>query len=148
MSDPVVIQSEPIVSTLTPYVVAIASAVISYIAKLALDQFTRWTSAKISAGYAAAIEAAAANEAGKLVAGALGNLATAQVSIRSPGIAAAANSIVNASAPLLKRAVTETGLTPELAASIVVGEIGKLQAQMTSAAPTKTAAAVVPAPTK
>ncbi len=135
MSDPTVIQASPFVSTITPFVVAIASGVISYIAKLALDQFVRWTGAKISAGYAASIEAAAANEAGKLVAGALGNLATAQISIRSPGIAAAANAIINASSPLLKKAVTETKLTPELAASIVVGEIGKLQAQMTFAAP-------------
>ncbi len=55
--------------------------------------------------------------------------------MRNPSVAYAANTIVAASNPLLKKAVAATGLTPELAASLIVGQIGRLQATMTSAAP-------------
>ena len=79
------------------------------------------------------IEAACANEAGKLVAAASDNLASRQITVTSPGVATAANAIIKASSSGLASAVKATGLTPELAASLIVGKIGELQAQMTSA---------------
>ena len=129
------VAAAPLINALQPYIVAAVGAVVTYLTAQAVATFTRWTGAKIDAGYATAIEAAAANEAGKLVAGAVGNLASAQINVGSPGVASAANAIVGASSPLLKKAVLATGLTPELAASLVVGQIGRLQATMTSAAP-------------
>ena len=135
MSDPTAVAAAPFVAALQPYIVAIVGAVTTYLVAQGVTAFTRWTGARIDATYSASIEAACANEAGKLVAGALGNLATAQIDVKSPGIAQAANAIITASNPILAKAVSSTGLTPELAASIIVGKIGKLQAQMTSAAP-------------
>ncbi len=137
MSDPAtIVDASPIISAVVPYAAAFAAAFVAYLARQGLGAFTAWTGAKIDAAHSAAIEAACANEAGKLVAGAAGNLATAQIHVGNPDVAAAANAIVSASSPVLAKAVAATGLTPELAASIIVGQIGKMQAQMTSSAPT------------
>ncbi len=129
------IAAAPFVAAIQPYIVAIVGAVVTYLVAQVASAVTQWTGARVDATYTAAIEAAAANEAGKLVAGALGNLATAQVTVGSPGVAAAANAIVTASSPVLAKAVSSTGLTPQLAASLIVGQIGRLQAAMTSASP-------------
>ena len=129
------VAAAPLIAALQPYIVAAVGAVVTYLTAQAVASFSRWTGAKVDATYATAIEAAAANEAGKLVAGAVGNLATAQIDVRNPSVAYAANTIIAASNPLLKKAVAATGLTPELAASLIVGQIGRLQATMTSAVP-------------
>lgn len=132
----------PIVALLQPYLVAIVTAVAPLIVVWGLSAFSRWSGAKIDATYISLIEGAAATQAGNLVAGALGNLATAQVTVNSPGVAAAANALIAATNPVLAKAVAATGLTPALAAQIIVGKIGELQAQMTYAPP------AVPAPAK
>jgi hypothetical protein len=135
MSDPTaVVNVAPLIEALQPYISAIAGSVVLALGGLVFAAL-KGAGIAVASAYQTQIETACANEAGKLVAGALGNLATAQVNVGSPGIAAAANAIVSASAPALARAVSATGLTPELAASIIVGQIGKLQATMTSAAP-------------
>ncbi len=125
----------PIVAMMQPYLIAVVTAAVPLILGWGFSAFSRWSGAKIDATYISLIEGAAATQAGNLVAGALGNLATAQINVGSPGVAAAANAIVTASNPVLAKAVAATGLTPALAASIIVGKIGELQAQMTYAPP-------------
>lgn len=134
MSDPSsVISAAPIVSALQPYINAIVPVLVTGLVGFASGVFQRWTGVRINAAYEAQIETAAATEAGKLVAGAEGNLATASVPVGSPIVVAAVNRIL--ASGHMQSAIAATGATPDRVASIVAGEIGKLQARMTSVAP-------------
>jgi|SRR5947209_6348712 len=125
----------PIVQALTPYAVAIVGAVLTWAVSLAIAAFQRWTGVKIDETYRQQFEAAAATEAGKLIAGAADNLATASFPVGSPIVAAAAKRLFDA--PHLQAAIAALSMTPARAAAIVTGELGKLQAQMTKVTPAK-----------
>lgn len=135
MTDPsTAVAATPLVEALQPYVVAIVGALITAAGGI-LFAALKGVGVAVADAYQKQIEQACANEAGKLIAAAADNLAAKSITVGSPGIAAAANAIVAASSPVLAKAVTATGLTPERAASIILGQLGKLQAQMTSAPP-------------
>ena len=135
MSDPTaIVNAGPLIEALQPYISAITGSLVLALGGLVFAAL-KGAGVAVASAYQTQIEQACANEAGKLVAGALGNLATATIDVKNPSVAAAANAIISASSPVLAKAVASTGLTPELAASIIVGQIGRLQAQMTSAAP-------------
>lgn len=106
---------------------AIASAAVAYGAAV----WARWTHQQIGAEALAKITAAAQSEAAALVAAAADNLATRQIPVGSPIVA----DIVLKLSGALPGELAAAGLTPDRIATLVAGEIGKLQAQMTRAAP-------------
>jgi len=127
------IAAAPFIALIEPYAVAIASAVMPILIGVAVNAFSKWTGVKIDAAHEAKIEAACATEAGKMIAAASDNLATKQIDVGSTPVLAAATKIM--SAEHLQAAIAATGATPERIAAIVAGEIGKLQATMTSTSP-------------
>ena len=68
---------------------------------------------------------------GELIAAAADNLATAQLHVGSPIIAAAVKDIEDYEPAV----AAMTGYTPDKFASLLTGELGKLQARMTAVAP-------------
>ena len=135
MTDPATaVAAAPIVAWLQPYILALVAAAIPALGTVVFAGL-KGVGIAVASAYQTQIEAACSNEAGKLVAAALDNLAGKSITVSSPGVAAAANAIVKASSPVLSKAVAATGLTPELAASIIVGQIGRLQAQMSPVPP-------------
>ena len=130
MSDPATaVAAAPFVAVLEPYLVALASAVVSAAVPIAVAAFTRWTGVAIDKTMSDHLRDAAATEAGKLIAAASDNLATAQIDVKSLAVRDA----VEAIADKLPDTVAKSGLTPDDLAVFVVGELGKLQARMTSA---------------
>jgi hypothetical protein len=127
------VEAAPFVALAEPYFAAIASTAVPVLIGIAVNAFARWTGVKIDAAYQAKIEAAAATEAGKAVAAAADNLSSRQIDVGSKVVADAADKIMDA--PHLQEAIAATGATPERIAAIVAGEIGKLQATMTSTSP-------------
>ena len=103
---------------------------------IALYNQWRYRASTISADQAQVIKDAAANEAAKIVAGAstafFGN---AKITVTNPLVAEAAQNILGADSANLKAALEATGATPGLVASLVTGEIGKLQARIVAGAP-------------
>lgn len=129
-----------IIEAVQPLVLAAVGAIALAIVKLVLSWWSDWTGQKIvlSQADSALIAAAASNEAGKIAA----RLDTAvfanmKIDTRSELVAAAVNSIVGADAANLKAALARAGVTKELVASLVAGEVGKLQAIATSPATVK-----------
>ena len=78
------------------------------------------------------LKSAAATQAGKMVAAEEDNLATKVITVNSPKVADAANEIAKA----LPEAAKIAGVTPEqinaTLSTLIVGEIGKLQAAGTT----------------
>ena len=130
MSDSV-IDMAPVLASLLPIITPVAVAVVGAFVGLAAAAFTKLTGVKINAIYLGAAKSAAETEAGKIVAGAADNFATRQIDVGSPIVAAAANAVALRIPAVMKA----TGLTPEALASMIVGEIGSLQATMTLASP-------------
>ena len=130
MSDPsTAVAAASFVAVLEPYLVALASAVVSAAVPIAVHAFTRWTGVQIDKTMSDHLRDAAATEAGKLVAQASDNLASAQIDVRSSSVRAA----VEAISDKMPGTIAKSGLTPDDLAAFVVGEIGKLQARMTQA---------------
>jgi hypothetical protein len=133
----------PILDALQPLVTAAVSAFVAGIIGIVITLYNnwRWKGSQISSAQAKTIEDAASNEAAKIVAGAdtavFGN---AKLSVSSPVVVAAANNILGANAANLKGALVATGATQDLVASLVTGEIGRLQARIVGGAPAVAAA--------
>jgi len=121
------IAAAPIVTALQPYITAVVGSAITALIGVAVAAFTKWTGVEVSAAYTEAIERAAATEAGKLIAGAADNLSNTSIPVGSPLVAEAVERILTADH--LQKPIAATGMTPDRLASIVAGEIGKLQAQ-------------------
>lgn len=135
------ISAQPYVDIIQPYLIAAVTAAVPIVLGWAAYLFQKWTGMKIDVANQDKLTKAAQNEAGKIIAAAGAEVATKSFTTNSPAIAAAANTIL--SAPKLQEAITATGMTPELMASKVTGELGALQAQM---APSSSASAVVVTP--
>lgn len=137
-----VIAAAPIVDALQPLITALIAGVTTGIVGIILTVFNswkaRWTAE--SAEERAQDEAdqkliadAVGNEAGKIAAKSLTNeFANKTFTLGSPEVTQAAQSIIGAKATNLKSALKSTGATPELVNSLVLGEVGKLQAKVTS----------------
>jgi len=131
MSDPTaLIAAAPLVDALAPIVVQVASAVIAIAITWAAARFSKATGIQIQAGALNRITAAAQSEAGALIATAGDNLATKSIPVWSPTVAGIADKL----AANLPAEMKAAGLTPDHVATIVAGEIGKLQASMTTVA--------------
>ncbi|HEX9168114.1 MAG TPA: hypothetical protein VF886_04190 [Roseiarcus sp.] len=132
MSD-TAIAAAPIVAAAQPYITAIVTSVVGLGVAGGASLLKRWTGIALQQSFIAEIEGAAETEAAKAVAAAADNLAKTQINVGSSIVKTAVQSIM--ASQTLKTAITETGMTPHRLASIVTGEIGKLQAQMTATAP-------------
>jgi hypothetical protein len=125
MADPNAVPLQPIIEILQPYIIAILSTLVTALVGLAVAKFQQWTNIQISASQVASIKSAAASEAGAMVAAADDNLKGKAISVGSPDVAAAVRRIE----AKLPDAVKAVAPTPGALATIVAGEIGKLQAQ-------------------
>ena len=132
MSD-TAIAAAPIVAAAQPYITAIVTSVVGLGVAYGASLFKRWTGIALQQSFTAEIESAAETEAAKAVAAASDNLAKTQINVGSSVVKTAVESIM--ASQTFKTAIAETGMTPNRLASIIAGEIGKLQAQMTAAAP-------------
>lgn len=133
MIDATAVAAAPFVAAAQPYLTAAATAIVGASVTFAARAFSKWTGAQIDAGYVAAIKSAAETEAGKAVAAAADNLATAKIDVGSPSVCNAANAIAGRLPDVLKA----SGITPDALDHLIAGEIGKLQARMTAVAPGK-----------
>jgi hypothetical protein len=134
MSDPTAsIAVAPLVAAATPIVIQVAGGVIALAITWAAARFHAATGVQIQAGALARITGAAQSEVGALVAAASDNLASKSIPVNSPQVAVIANKIAQA----LPSEMTSLGFSPAHVATIVAGEFGKLQAQMTFVTPAK-----------
>jgi hypothetical protein len=129
MSDPTaVVAAAPLVAAFVPIVVQVAGAVIAGAIAWAAARFSKATGVQLRASALTRITAAAQSEAGALIAEAGDNLAMKSIPVGSSTVAAIANKL----ATNLPAEMKTAGLTPAHVATIVAGEIGKMQASMTS----------------
>jgi hypothetical protein len=129
MSDPTsAIAVAPIFDALTPIVVQVVGVVIAAAITFAAARFSAATGYQFKAGALARITAMAQSEGGAWILAEKDNLANRSIPVNSPQIAAIANKIAQA----LPGEMNSLGFTPSHVAMIVAGELGKLQASMTS----------------
>lgn len=130
------VSAAPVVNGVEPLIVALANAIIAGTAVLAASLLQRWTGAKLDANALATATAWAQSHAGAAIAASASNLTTAQIDVGSPLVA----DIVTQMTGAIPSVLAAAGLTPDRVALLVAGEIGKLQARMTSVAPAPAAA--------
>ena len=121
----------PVLAALEPIVVQVSVVVIAAGVSWAAAQFARATHINIQGAALDKLTKAAQAEAGAAIAAAENNLAGAKIEIGNPIVAAAASRIVNAMPEVLVAA----GVTPTNVATMIAGELGRLQASMTAAPP-------------
>lgn len=121
----------PLVVALAPFAVQIAGAVAFGAVAFAAKKSAALLHMKWQQGAVESLERAAASEAGAMVAGEANNLSGASVTIYDQRVADAVTRIEDVFPRLLKAA----GVTPEHVGTMVLGEIGKLQAGMAPPAP-------------
>jgi len=130
MSNPATaVAAAPFVAAIEPYLVDLATLIVGGAVTLAAAAIHKWTGVAVSSTAVEAVRRAAATEAGKLVAAAADNLAARQINVESLLVKQASDALAERLPDLLKSA----GITPDALDHLVAGEIGKLQAQMTSA---------------
>lgn len=134
----VTIAAAPLVALLQPIAVAAVTSAIGALGSWAVYLAGRYLHIQIAQSAVDTIVSKAQTYAGALIANDAANLAGKAITVSDPRVAAAANSI----AAKLPAVLAASGWSEERIAKLVVGEIGKLQAQAsTSAAPSKAAAA-------
>lgn len=119
------ISAAPFVADIKPYIDVLVEAVVGAVVTLAAAKLNQWTNIKISGALFDKLQSAAKTQAGVMVAGAEDNLANTTVTVSNPVVAAAANKI----AADFPHAAEAIGFTPDNLKHLIVGEIGKLQAQ-------------------
>lgn len=119
----------PIVTFVVPVVQAVAVAAVPVIIAWAAAKFSKKTGIEIDQTMLDRLKSAAATEAGQLVAASATNLKNESITVGDARIATAANKVIG----LVPEAAKQLGATPDNVARMVVGEIGKLQAQQTQA---------------
>lgn len=114
----------PVASLLWPYIQDIVGALIGVLVPLAFLEFKKLTGIAINAALQTDVLNAAQTAAGALIAKGQADVGSKTFTGVSPEIVAA----VNAVQKLAPKAITATGMTPDHVTSIVLGEVGKLQA--------------------
>jgi hypothetical protein len=142
MTDPTTaVSAAPLVAFVQPYISAVVTALIGAAVTYGGYLFHKLTGATLDVAADAAIRKWAASEAGALVAEAADNLSSRSIPVGSAMVAAAVTRLE----AVLPDEVKQLGFTPDHLATIIAGEIGKLQAQATAQpvtqAPVKAAAA-------
>jgi len=124
MPDPsTAIAVAPIVDFAQSTVNLVLPVIVGAAATFAAATFKRWTGIAINQMALDKIREAASTEAGLLVAQAASNLRGEIITVKNPGVVAAANKIIEA----LPGAAARAGVTPEIVAKFVAGEVGKIQ---------------------
>ena len=123
-ADDSVVYTAPLVMELKPYIDVLVNAAVLAAVGFIAGLVQKYTGVQISQSALDKLRAAAATQAGLLVAGAEDNLAKTTISVGHPLVAQAANQII----AMLPDAVKAVGATPEALQTLIVGEIGKLQA--------------------
>ena len=131
MTDTTTIDVGPLVAAFAPFIVSAVVTIAGAAITAAAAAFVRWTGLQVQQSALDTVRAAAANEAGKLVAGSLDNFATAKVTIASPVVGAAAAAIVER----IPDAWRASGITTDRLNAMILGEIGRIQASMTRVTP-------------
>lgn len=128
----------PFYQFLEPYLVTAFGLLVSALLTWLVTQFQTRTGIHVSADARAAVQQAATNAAGRILASQEGSIANMSVDMHSP--------LVAAEVPLVTAAVGDAinhlGMTPDRVAALVAGKIGLLQAAAApaaSAAPTPSA---------
>jgi hypothetical protein len=134
------ISTAPLVAFAQPYISAAVTALVGAAVTYGAYLFHRLTGYALDASAETAIRKWAASEAGALVAEAVDNLSRRSIPAGSTMVAAAVARLE----AVLPDEVKRLGFTPDLLATIVAGEIGKLQAQATAVpSPARTAEPVI-----
>lgn len=120
------ISLQPLIVQLEPYIIAGLGTIITALVGLAVAFIKQKTGVDIQASQVASLKDAMKTEAASMVAAASDNLAGKTFNVGSPVVAAAVTR-VEARIPDLIKA---TGASPEVLATIMTGELGKLQATM------------------
>jgi hypothetical protein len=132
MSDAIVAE---LVRELSPILIPIAVSAVGAAVSIGFSAVSRWSGGKIAAdaAFQAKIEGIAKSYAGVEIAKAADNLAARSITVNDPQAAAVIAGVVKT----IPEIETMTGWTDDRIAAVAVGEIGKLQATMTAAAPAK-----------
>lgn len=121
----IAIAAQPLVAELQPWVTAIVTALVGAAVTYGATIVHKLTGAALDNSSEASIRKWAASEAGALVASAADNLAGKSIPVGSSLVASA---VLRLEA-VLPDDIARLGFTPARLATIVAGEIGKLQAQ-------------------
>ena len=119
----------PFIAWLSPAVGLLLQGLVGLAVTILSAKAYQWFHISSDATQVARWKSAASTEAGALWAKETDQLKTAVLTVNDPRISAAANNVIQR-VPALSAAI---GVTPEAAATIVLGEIGKLQAAATPA---------------
>ncbi len=133
-ADPHAILLGPLVTWLQPFVSLVLQGLAGVLVTVLAAKLYSWFGVSTDATQVARFKSAAATEAGALVAQASDNLKNASLTVNDPRIVAAANAVI-ARIPSTAAAI---GVTPDVAAKAVLGEVGKLQAAATAPTPVPT----------
>jgi hypothetical protein len=129
MTDPATaVSAAPLVAFVQPYISAVVTALIGGAVTYGGYVFHKLTGSVLDDSAETAIRKWASSEAGALVAEAADNLSSRSIPVGSAMIAAAVTRLE----AVLPDEVKWLGFTPDHLATIVAGEIGKLQAQATA----------------
>jgi hypothetical protein len=143
MTDPAnAVSAAPLVAFIQPYISAVVTALIGGAVTYGGYVFHKVTGSVLDDSAETAIRKWAASEAGALVAEAADNLSSRSIPVSSATVAAA----VAALEAVLPNEIKRLGFTPDHLATIVAGEIGKLQAQATTVPVSPSSASPTPAP--
>lgn len=130
------VAAAPLVALLEPLVQAAATSAIGVLGSWAVYLVGRYLHIQITQAAVDTVISKAQTYAGTLIASDAANLAGKSITVSDPRIAAAANSI----AAKLPEVLAGSGWTEDRIAKLVVGEIGKLQAQATLVSAARTLA--------
>ena len=130
MSDPA-IAAAPIVAARSPLVNAAVSGLVIGLGGIAFAALARLTGIAFTPDFQAKVEKAVQTEAGIIALGAEDGFSKLSIPVSSPLVAQAAVQVANAVPGALKAA----GISPQILTRMVAGELGKIQAQMSTSAP-------------
>jgi hypothetical protein len=126
MTDPTT--AAPLVAFIEPFLISINAVIAPLLVAWGISVVSRWTGQKMDQAAQDKLEAAATNEAGKIILAADRSIANAKLDERSAVVVASATKILNA--PGLQAAINRLGITPGLVASLVAGALGQAQKSM------------------
>ena len=128
------VAAAPLVALLQPLVEAAATSAIALLGSWAAYLAGRYLHIQIAQAAVDTVISKAQTYAGAMIASDAANLAGKTITVSDPRIASAANSI----AAKLPTILSDSGWSEGRIAKLVVGEIGKLQAQATTTPAAKT----------
>lgn len=131
---------QPIVAIVSPYLDVVVKALIGLAVTILTAKAYQWFGIKATVSQEAQITSAAQNVAGVIVAKADATIANRSVTVNSPELKNAIDSLVASSPKILDK----LGITPDSFSHKVAGELGKMQVVMNATTPTPPVIALVP----